>query len=293
MKLVLLSGLSGAGKSTAAKIFEDMGYFCIDNIPVSLLSSLLQSLKQKKELNAEERYCFVTDIRSLLHGNGFAVEELSTMFKSMGNFRLVFLEAKNEVLLSRYKQSRRNHPLAEKCSLLDAIIQEKYLLSPLREHATDIIDTSELSPKGLRDFLLQIFDEGAAGKGIPLYIQSFGFKYGIPLDSDLVSDARFIPNPFYLEELRPLNGKDELVRDYIFSFPETNEFLQKELASLLFLLPYYQREGKIRLNYSIGCTGGHHRSVAFAERLREVLEGQGVRVILEHRDMSKEAVGGA
>lgn len=286
MEFVILSGLSGAGKSTAAKIFEDMGFFCIDNVPADLLTLVLQSLAADPESQAGRRYCLVTDIRSIRDADDLA-HLLAAFPKAQNNLGVIFLEATNRVLLSRYKQSRRNHPLAGSSSLLEAIQAERRILSPLRERATDIIDTSELSNAELRELLLASFTKTGEHKLMRIFIQSFGFKHGLPLDSDIVYDVRFIPNPYYRPDLRYKIGLDPAVKAYIFEQAVAREYLDREFSTLHFLLPYYRKEGKMRLNLAVGCTGGQHRSVAFAEALRDKFAEDDYQVFVDHRDLKK------
>lgn len=292
MELVILSGQSGAGKSTAARYLEDMGFFTIDNVPPDLLKIFCRSLAEDKDDQKGRRYCLVTDARSIFAEEDFVglLEDFPLDFERV---RFVFLEAKDEVLLSRYKQSRRNHPLAAESGLLEAIKRERKLLAPLRQLATDIIDTSELAGPELRDLLWASFSKQEGQARMRIFLESFGFKHGLPLDSDLVYDVRFIPNPYYELHLRPKTGLDPEVQNYIFSFPEAEEYLDRVTDNLNFLLPYYIREGKMRLNIAIGCTGGQHRSVAFAQALFERFKEIGhYQIFLDHRDVKKAPSAG-
>ncbi|MDO5016055.1 MAG: RNase adapter RapZ [Eubacteriales bacterium] len=291
MEFIILSGLSGAGKSTAAKFLEDMGFFCIDNVPPDLLSLVLQSLAEDPESKDGRRYCLVTDIRSIRDADDVA-HLLAAFPKEWDNLRVVFLEATDQALLSRYKQSRRNHPLAGRTSLVEAIQAERKILSPLRERATDIIDTSGLSTSELRDLLLASFTRSGKHKLMRIFIQSFGFKHGLPLDSDIVYDVRFIPNPYYRPDLRYKLGLDPEVKEYIFDQKVAREYLDREYSTLKFLLPYYHKEGKMRLNLAVGCTGGQHRSVAFAEALRDKFQEEDYQVFVDHRDLKKAPSAG-
>ncbi|NLC84010.1 MAG: RNase adapter RapZ [Ruminococcaceae bacterium] len=292
MELVILTGMSGAGKSMAANYLEDMGYFCIDNIPPQLLPVLVRAFH--KGANAEtptvigiSRLAIVVDVRSadLLQGFRPAVEKI----KEMGvPHRIIYLEATDKVLLSRYKQSRRNHPLAQGGSIAKAMQMERDLLAPIKDMASAVIDTSDFKPGELRDRLYELLSENILENRMTILIQSFGFKYGIPLDSDLVIDVRFVPNPYYIAELKTLSGLDEPVKDYVFSFEEGKSFMDLQEQAIRYALPYYVREGKVRLTIAIGCTGGRHRSVAMAEDLAARLQDTGYRTIVDHRDINKD-----
>lgn len=292
MDLLIVSGLSGAGKSTAAQYLEDMGFYCIDNLPPQLLKAMLTALSDKpRSLEpSEERFALVMDARSVKRF-GDLTPALKSLKEGSPGLRIVYLEASEEIILSRYKQSRRNHPLAGHVSLSAAIRKERRDLATVRAMATDIIDTTGMSRTELRDRLYELFLSPGSQRRLTVMLQSFGFKYGVPSDSDLLLDVRFIPNPYYQLELRPLSGLDQEVNDFIFSYPESGEYLQKQADLLSFLLPFYEREGKVRLNIAVGCTGGRHRSVLFAEKLRERIAAEGYRVFVDHRDIQREAVG--
>ncbi len=291
MEILIVTGLSGSGKSTAAKYLEDLGYFCIDNVPPSLLELLVSSLSEAHDERGEnQRFCLISDARALALRDELS-PKIARILQQYPQIRLLYLEAQAEVLLSRYKQTRRNHPLAQSSDLTSALRRERELMAPLREMATDIIDTSFLSGLDLRDQLIHSFQPGQEDF-ITLYIESFGYKYGLPLDADIVCDVRFVPNPFYIPELKPLSGLDQPVFDYIFSFPESGDFLDRQLENLRLILPFFKREGRMRLNIAFGCTGGHHRSVAFVEALKARLVDSAYPVFVEHRDLHKQATGG-
>lgn len=292
MELIIVTGMSGAGKSSAADYLEDMGYYCIDNLPPQLLEVMLQSMESKEfhELLYNQRLVLVMDARST-ERFGRLSPSLRTLIEKNPGTRIVFLEAAEKVILSRYKQSRRNHPLGSSKMLLEAIREERESLIPVRELATDIIDTSQTTPAELRDMMYRLFREPEQRFRMKLFVQSFGFKYGLPLDCDLILDVRFIPNPFYIPELRPLSGLDDKVSSYVLSFPETATFLELQMEFLRFVLPYYQREGKMRMNIGIGCTGGRHRSVALTEALSEHLKPIGYPVYVDHRDIKRDPRG--
>lgn len=291
MEILIVTGLSGSGKSTAAKYLEDLGYFCIDNVPPSLLELLVNSLSEAHAEEGEtQRFCLISDARSLLLNDELS-PKMSSILQKYPQIRLLYLEAQPGVLLSRYKQTRRNHPLAKSSNLTSALRRERELMAPLRELATDIIDTSFLSGLDLRDQLIHSFQPGQEDF-ITLYLESFGYKYGLPSDADMVCDVRFVPNPFYIPELKQLSGLDQPVFDYIFSFPESRDFLDRQLENLRLILPFFKREGRMRLNIAFGCTGGHHRSVAFVEAFKARLADSAYPVFVEHRDIHKQATGG-
>jgi UPF0042 nucleotide-binding protein len=290
MEIVILSGMSGAGKSLAMNYLEDMGFFCIDNLPPLVLPQMVRTFTKPtgSEGTGIRRVAFVVDVRSLEMFAGLlpALEEIDEMRVP---YRILFLEAADAVLIGRYKESRRNHPLAEGRGIMQAIAMERAKLGPLKDHATDVLDTSNMAPSDLRDALYKMLSGNEGENRMSVLIQSFGFKYGIPIDCDNVVDVRFIPNPFYVPELKSHSGLDPDVRDYIFRFPETQEFMTRLASILDYLIPFYIREGKVRLTIGIGCTGGRHRSVALAADLAERLAGQGVRIFVDHRDIDRDA----
>ena len=287
MDLIILTGMSGAGKSQAAAYFEDHGYFCIDNLPPIFLPRMAHTFMGKEEDTAPsvavDKLCLVVDIRSRDLSVGFedAIKKLDEMGCS---YRIVFLEAAENILVSRYRQTRRKHPLMDEMSLVDAIAMEKSMLRDIRGRATHIIDTTMMPISALRKELRVVIDEGEA-TGLSIFVQSFGFMYGTPTDSDDVIDVRFLPNPFYIDELKPLTGNDKPVQDYVMSYPEANQFLDKLEDMLRFLLPGYVNEGKYQLVVAIGCTGGQHRSVTLANEIYKRLKDSGnFGLAVSHRD---------
>ncbi|MCX7942180.1 MAG: RNase adapter RapZ [Dictyoglomaceae bacterium] len=288
-QLIIITGLSGAGKSQALHILEDVGFFCVDNLPPNLIPTLIELC-----INTDgkiSQVALVTDIRS----EEF-LQNFKNVFEGLKNYHikymLIFLEAEEEVLVRRYNETRRRHPLAkEGVGILESISLEKQRLEEIRSLATYILDTSNLSPKLLREKILN-YIEGLnyISKGrLFITIYSFGFKYGIPLDSHLIFDVRFLPNPYYEKELRFLSGDSPKVKEYLLNRKETQEFL-KYLKDLLdFLIPLYQEEGKTHLNISIGCTGGRHRAVVIAELLRDYLSLK-YSVKVFHRDILKDVL---
>lgn len=292
MEVIILTGMSGAGKSLVANYLEDMGYFCIDNLPAKLLPELLQSFAKsasdaRQEKTLITKMAVVIDIRSFEFFDDI-LPSLSQLDTMRIKHRILYLNASEEALISRYKQSRRNHPLAQDQSIVQAIAQEREKLTPIREIAHDIIDTSDYSPREMREVLRQLLSETGPQEKINILVQSFGFKYGLPVDCDCVLDVRFIPNPFYKPKMRPLSGLDAMVRDYVLSFEETQTYMRMQGEVLRFTLPYYIREGKVRLTIGVGCTGGRHRSVALAEHLAKMLQHEDVHVVVDHRDLNKD-----
>lgn len=289
MRFVVVTGLSGAGKSTTLNFLEDAGYYCVDNMPVQLISEFAKLLRENDEI---ERAALGIDART---GSGF--DELETelaKLKEMDiSYDILFLESDDAVLVKRYKETRRIHPLAFGDRIETGISRERGKLSNIKKHASHIIDTSQMLTRELKAEIDKIFVNDMNFKNLYVTILSFGFKYGIPGDADLVFDVRFLPNPYYNENLRPLTGSDKEVRDFVMNFPEADSFLDKLEDMLTFLIPNYIAEGKNQLVVAIGCTGGKHRSVTLAEALFERMskyEDYGFK--LDHRDMGKDAARG-
>ncbi|MDO5423694.1 MAG: RNase adapter RapZ [Eubacteriales bacterium] len=285
MRFVIVTGMSGAGKSTALKMLEDMGYFCVDNLPIALVGKFVElACSPGGEIN---RVALGVDIRS-----GQALGELEAVLEqlTMGgiSYEILFLDASDAVLVKRYKETRRSHPLAKGGRVDKGIAEEREKLAFLKKHADYILDTSQLLTRELNQELDKIFMQNQEFKNLMITVLSFGFKYGIPQDCDLVFDVRFLPNPFYIEGLRGKTGNDQEVQDYVMGFELSHVFLDKLTDLLDFLIPNYVLEGKNQLVIGVGCTGGKHRSVTLANRLFERLNRQkeyGVR--LEHRDIRK------
>ena len=283
MRFVIITGLSGAGKSHVINCMEDIGFYCIDNMPPKLLPSFADICYQSKL----EKIAIVTDLRG---GEMFEqiFQALDKLKSSSYDYEILFLESDNNTLIKRYKQTRRKHPLiSETNTVLDAITQERKLLAKIRDMSDDIIDTSNLTSAQLKEQITSIYLEGNKYQGIVSYVVSFGFKYGIPLDADLVFDVRFLPNPFYNAGLKPLTGMDKEVSDYVMSHKQTEEFLRKLNDMISFLIPHYIEEGKSQLVIGIGCTGGQHRSVTIANELYDHLKMQSHNVFLRHRDIGR------
>lgn len=289
MDIIILTGMSGAGKSQAANFLEDMGYFCIDNLPPMLLPELTKTfLKgQGGEGFGISKLAFVVDIRSndLLRGVGPALQELDALGCP---YRIIFLEASDDVLVSRYRQTRRRHPLSDGIGLSESISKERALLQGIRARATHTIDTTMMAIPALRDELFRIISDDGDNTRMKILIMSFGFKYGIPADCDNMYDVRFLPNPFYEPELKLLSGKDDAIDRFLENYPETKEYLDKQTELLVYTLPFYVREGKARLVVGVGCTGGRHRSVYLAENLAARLNEQGYKAAVFHRDINKD-----
>ncbi len=285
MEFVIISGLSGAGKSRAASIMEDMGFFCVDNLPAPLIGKFAEL--GMAGTGEYDRVVLVTDIRSGTNFDGLfhALEDLEAM---KCPYRILFIEASDEVIIRRYKETRRSHPLLEEYgSLKDAITKERTMLAPIRERAEHIIDTSRLSTRGLRGELRRIFSRDSEEHPMEVCVTSFGFKHGILLEADLVFDVRFLPNPYYVPELRSLTGLDQNVQDYVYSTPQSIEFKNRLIEFVRYLLPSYVEEGKSSLVIGIGCTGGHHRSVALTHALTQAIQAAGYPVQENHRDLGK------
>ena len=285
MEILIISGLSGAGKSKAASFLEDMGFYIVDNMPAAMILKFAEFCMGCK--GRYERVALVYDVRT---SNSFQeLFEVLDQIKEMGGeSRLLFLEAEPETILCRYKETRRLHPLAGSCaSLAEAVEKERALMEPVRKRADHCIDTTNLPTAGLRGELLRLFGDGEKKGGLTVQISSFGFKYGLPPDADLVFDVRFLPNPFYIETLRHQTGLDAEVVEYILQFQESREFLEKLKDLLSFTLPLYAEEGKAVLVIAVGCTGGHHRSVALAHALSEFIRELGYPTVESHRDLAR------
>ena len=288
MEVVILTGMSGAGKSTALKMMEDLGFYCIDNLPIPLITRFDDA--SDEYVTEVDRVAFGIDVRNSTHIEGLlsAINKLKERGVSV---KVLFLDADEDTLVRRYKETRRAHPLALNKRVEDGIREERVRLERIKETADYIFDTSHLLTRDLKAELEKIFLQNQQFENLFVSILSFGFKYGIPRDSDIVLDVRFLPNPYYVEELRHLTGNDKEVQDYVMASPEAGIFLDKLVDMLEFLIPNYIKEGKSQLVISIGCTGGKHRSVTLANALYERLKGRadyGLRV--EHPDIKRDGV---
>lgn len=283
LKLVVITGMSGAGKTVAMQSFEDMGFFCVDNMPPSLLPKFWELIKESGKVT---KLALVIDLRS----RSF-FEELQDTLVELENTKMIetnvlFLDASDEELVSRYKETRRTHPLAMDGLVTDGIQRERLMLADIKAEST-VIDTTNLTPRQLREQIIHEF-KSADTKTFRVEAVSFGFKYGLPIDADIVMDVRFLPNPHYIPELQPLTGMDQPVYDYVMSFEETEHFYQQFKDLVISILPGYKKEGKTSLTIAIGCTGGQHRSVALTERLsQDIKETTEFHVNTTHRDRGK------
>lgn len=288
MKLLVITGLSGAGKTQALQSLEDQGYYCIDNLPPTFIVKFVELCAQSQ--GKVSKAAIVCDLRG---GEFFTslTEALRDLEKEGFHYEILFLEASDETLIRRYKESRRRHPLSPQGRILEGIYEERKQLEELRGQAHNIIDTSNLLSQQLRRRIIELYGEEQGPGQLAVSVISFGFKYGIPLDADLVIDVRFLPNPFYVEDLRPLTGEHPLVQKYIFDNPVAQEFMKRYLNLLEYILPYYVKEGKSHLVIGIGCTGGQHRSVAIAERVGSFLKEQHFTMSVKHRDAARNRKG--
>ncbi|MBC7765802.1 MAG: RNase adapter RapZ [Hyphomonadaceae bacterium] len=287
MRIVIVTGLSGAGKSQVIRSLEDFGFYCIDNMPPAMAPMFVDVCHRSQ--GKFDNVALVMDIRG-----GELFNELHQSIDKIreGNIHLdiLFLDASDDVLIKRYKESRRKHPLAEDGRIEDAIQKERAILSYIKTQATHIIDTTDLLPKQLRDQLANIFLKGKTHTDMVVNVLSFGFKYGLPKDADLVFDVRCLPNPFYIPELKQKSGMDKAVNDYVLSFPQSQEFLEKIKDLVSFSMPYYVEEGKTQLVIALGCTGGKHRSVTFAQFLGNFLNSKEYHTVITHRDIEKDKI---
>ena len=290
-QLAVITGLSGAGRSAASAVLEDLGFFVIDNLPLSLIEPVVDLATAPG--SAVDRFALVVDVRGRQFGSdedshGDALRKAIRALGDRGvDLRILFLEASDETLVRRYEAARRVHPLARNDRIVDGIARERVYLAELRDEAHMVIDTSELNVHELRERLEEAFGEGERVRMV-VNVVSFGFKNGAPRDADMVLDVRFLPNPHWVEDLRPLTGLDPRVRDYVLGQPDTAEFLRRTEDLFSFLIPAFMREGKRYLTLAIGCTGGKHRSVVLSQVLADHLRTLGVSVQVEHRDKGRE-----
>ncbi len=283
-RFIVITGLSGAGKTQAVRALEDLGYFCVDNLPPALIPAFAQLCEQSA--GRVNRVALVVDIRG---GEFFSdLSQALNRLDEMGFVhQILFLEADDDTLVRRFKETRRRHPLTDETHIQDAVAAERRLLEDIRGRASVVIDTSRLAPSKFREKLVQMYADDRDLSRFAISIVSFGFKHGLPLDADLVFDVRFLPNPQYVESLRPFTGREPAVADYVLRSPLTQSFLRRLTGFLDFLIPHFVVEGKSQLVIGIGCTGGRHRSVAIAERLAASLRRRNHTVLVEHRDMDK------
>ena len=283
-QFVLITGLSGSGKGSVLKAFEDLGYHCIDNLPIDLIPQFAAMCRQAG--NRMDRAAVVVDIRE-----GQAISQLPTLYQSLARdnlkLSLVFLEASDRALIRRFEETRRPHPLGRDLPVREGIRLERTLLKPMRQLAEAVIDTTRMNVHELRELIQTRFGGLAARRSMLISMLSFGFRYGVPSDADLVFDVRFLPNPNYVSKLKNKTGRDGAVRRFMDSYPQTHEFLNRLMSLLLYLLPLYVREGKSYLTIAIGCTGGRHRSVVLAEQVGQALAREGYKSKVSHRDIAR------
>jgi RNase adapter protein RapZ len=283
-QLVILTGLSGSGKGSVLDTFEDLGYYCVDNLPVALIPTFSELYEEGR--GEIERAALLVDARE-----GEQIEKLPGIYKKLRNEQpaeLVFIEASDETLARRFSETRRPHPLAQGVSVLQGIREERRRMAPIRRLADVVIDTTKFNVHELRQFIIDRFQKSGR-RPLLVSVVSFGFRYGIPPDADLVFDVRFLPNPHFVPRLRPFSGKNPRVARYVRSFPQTGEFLRRIQSLLGYLIPHYIQEGKSYLTVAIGCTGGRHRSVVLAEVIRRDLQRKGYAAKVVHRDLDKSS----
>jgi len=284
MQVVIITGMSGSGKSTALRALEDIGFFCVDNLPVILLPKFIQI--QSRASKKISQVAIVMDLRE----ESF-LEQYDEIFKNLKEkgytIDIIFLDSTDEALLHRFSETRRVHPLAVKGSIMDGINSERAKLARLKEMANHIIDTTSYNVHQLKDTTQRIFMAAVGGRRLMIDVASFGYRYGLPADADMVFDVRFLKNPYFVQELKSFNGHDQRVRDYVLATEESQQFIRKLFELMEFLIPLYEKEGKSRLNIALGCTGGKHRSVVMANELTAYFNDKGYHVNVNHRDINK------
>ncbi len=281
MKFIIVTGLSGSGKSEAMRVLEDMGFYCVDNLPPALITKFAELCYQPN--SSIDKVALGIDVRGRkffekLH------ESLNYLEQENYEYEILYLDCSDDVLIKRYKMTRRNHPLSRYTQIPEGIKMERAIIEPLREKSNCIIDTTNMKPKDLRDEIEKIYTTGEENPNMTISVLSFGFKHGIPNDCDLVFDVRFLPNPYYIEDLRPKTGDYQEVRDYVMDSNISKEFYEKLMDMVMFLVPQYVQEGKKHLVIGIGCTGGRHRSVTISNLIYDELNNKGYRVVKKHRD---------
>ncbi|HOH72495.1 MAG TPA: RNase adapter RapZ [Syntrophales bacterium] len=284
MQIVVITGMSGSGKSTALRALEDLGFFCVDNLPIVLLPKFLKIQSDPSKMIS--KVAMVMDLRE----QGF-LEKYPRIFKRLREqgyvIEILFLDAGDEALLHRFSETRRSHPLAVKGSIMEGIVMERQKLAPLKLMADRIIDSTSSNVHQLKDVIQRIFLSPGAEKRLIIHVTSFGYRYGLPVDADIVLDVRFLPNPYFVDSLKKHDGHHPAVRDYILASDEGRRFIEKLFALMSFLLPLYEKEGKVRLHIALGCTGGKHRSVAMANELAAYFSDKGYNIQANHRDIGK------
>lgn len=285
MKIVIITGMSGAGKSQAVKVFEDLGYYVVDNMPPNLLGKFVDVLR-----TAEGKFTDVALVMDIRSGKFFeGIEESIDDLVTKGvDFEILFLDAEDEEIVTRFKETRRVHPLSSRERLLNGIQQEREILRPIKAKADYVIDTTGLPLRKFQEKIKKRYVMHDTPDNLNINVVSFGFKYGVPVDADLIFDVRFIENPFYIDELRPLSGMDEPVKNFVLTNDVTREFIKKALDMLIFLIPHYIEEGKKQLIIGVGCTGGRHRSVAITDEISRELRFKGFHAASFHRDLEED-----
>lgn len=285
MKIVIITGMSGAGKSQAVKVFEDLGYYVVDNMPPNLLGKFVDVLT-----NAEDKFTDVALVMDIRSGQFFENigESMADLDAKNVDYEILFLDAEDEEIVTRFKETRRVHPLSSRERLLNGIQKEREILRPIKEKADYIIDTTGLALRKFQEKIKKRYVMHETPESLNVNVVSFGFKYGVPVDADLIFDVRFIENPFYIDELRPLSGQDEPVKQFVLGNEVTREFIKKTMDMLTFLVPHYIEEGKKQLIIGIGCTGGRHRSVAITEEITRQLHQEGYHAASYHRDREED-----
>lgn len=284
LRVVIITGMSGSGKSTALRALEDIGFFCVDNLPVVLLPKFLEI--QSEPAKGITRVAMVMDLRE--QGLLEMYPRIFSRLKEKGyRIEILFLDAADEAILRRFSETRRSHPLAPRGLLTDGINLEREKLAPLRQMADKVIDSTSCNVHQLKDVVQQYFLDSDSGKRLVIHVTSFGYRYGVPVDADMVLDVRFLPNPYFVEALRDFNGHDIRVRDYVLKSEDSQTFVAKMFDLMAFLVPLHEKEGKSRFNIALGCTGGHHRSVVMANLLGGYFQEKGYFVNIAHRDISK------
>jgi UPF0042 nucleotide-binding protein len=284
LKIIIVTGMSGSGKSTALRALEDVGFFCVDNLPVVLLPKLLEI--QTDAASEISKVALVMDLRERYFLEKYA--EIFAKLKEEGHrIEILFLDASDDSLLRRFRETRRAHPLCERGTVMEGIALEREKLSALRAMADKIVDTSSFNVHQLKEVIQRHFMTSTTEKRLVINLMSFGFRYGLPPEADIVLDVRFLPNPYFIEELKHLNGEDEKIQEYVMGWEESQTFLRKMLDMMEFLIPLYEKEGKSNLNVALGCTGGKHRSVVMTTRLARYFSGENYLVNIAHRDIHR------
>ena len=284
LRIVIVTGMSGSGKSTALRALEDVGFFCVDNLPVALLPKFLEI--QTDAASEISKVALVMDLRERYFLERYA--EIFSSLKAQGHrIEILFLDAGDEALLRRFRETRRAHPLCERGTVMEGIALEREKLKALREMADKVVDTSSFNVHQLKEVIQRHFTASPSEKRLVINLMSFGYRYGLPPEADLVLDVRFLPNPYFIEELKNLNGEDEKIEDYVMGWRESRTFLRQLLDMMEFLIPLYEKEGKSSLNVALGCTGGKHRSVVMAKQLARYFAGKNYLMNLTHRDIHR------